>query len=116
MNMGNPKLHMWIITTFPSIVHIYEQFDDFNHFHPIELDCAIHVADSTTASNNLTVVVTYTTRYIDAEIKPMLIYFGLGESVSINNIIDLPIIRKWKLILNVDAKLSLLKHLELILT
>ena len=36
----------------------------------------------------------------------MTVSFGLGESISVNVIIDLPIIKEWKLVLDVDAKMA----------
>ena len=41
MNVGNPKLHQWIITTNPDIVESYIQFDYENHFDPIHLKCTL---------------------------------------------------------------------------
>ena len=103
MNTGNLLLHKWIITKYPKIVHSYEEYCDNNPFQPIALDCAVPVSKSDTTSNKLTAVVRYKTRYTDPEGNNLMIAFGLGESVSVNAIIGLPIFKKWKLILDVDA-------------
>ena len=40
-NAGNLKLHQWIITTNSDIVESYIQFDYYNPFDLIRLNCAL---------------------------------------------------------------------------
>ena len=90
MNTGNFTLHQWIITTYPSIVASYEQFDDASRFQTIGLDCVVPSADASAICNQLTAVVTYNTRYADSASAPVELSFGLGKAIKVNAIIDFP--------------------------
>ena len=78
MNTANPLLRMWIITTYPEIVHRYEHYVDVKPFQPILLDCAIPTSNATLNKNKLTTVVTYYTRYVDCDGNKLKISFGFG--------------------------------------
>ena len=41
MNVGNIKIHQWIITTNPEILESYIQFDEENRFDTIRLNFAL---------------------------------------------------------------------------
>ena len=43
MNVGDLKLHQWIIINNSDIVESYIKFDDENPFEPIHLNCALGV-------------------------------------------------------------------------
>ena len=68
MNVGNLKLHQWIITTNPYIVEIYIQFDDENPVDPICSNCALD-QEKNNSKGTLTSVVTYITHYTGASKK-----------------------------------------------
>ena len=103
MNTGNLRLHQWIITTYPSIVKSYEVYNDDNAFNPLTLDFAVPTESSSATSNQLTSVVTYFTRYKLPNGELATISFGLGQNVLVNAIIGLPLLKKWKMILNLEV-------------
>ena len=41
MNVGNNKIHQWVIATYPEKVSHYIQYDNKNIFDPITLNCEI---------------------------------------------------------------------------
>ena len=90
MNTTNELLHMWIMTTCPEIVAGYERYDDINAFQLIILDCAVPASNIKKEAGKLSSVVTYKTRYTKKDGSMMTLSFGLGESISVNAIIDLP--------------------------
>ena len=76
------------------------------------MDCAVPNAASNLVCNKLTAIVTYKTRYINPEGENMTISFGFGESISVNAIIGLPTIKKWTIVLDIDAGLATSKLLR----
>ena len=112
MNTANYLLNMWIIITYPEIVHSYEHCADVSLLQPIPLDCIIPTADAALDKNRLTAVVTYYTRYVGCDGNTLKFSFGLGESIAVNDIIGLPTIRKWRLALDVDANCASSKFLD----
>ena len=111
MNTANLLLYQWIITTYPSIVLSYEQFDDISAFCPLGLDCAVTSADANKVENKLTAVVTYKTRCTDNYGKHITLSFGLGKAIKVNAIIGLPISKHSKIILDLDTNRVTSKHL-----
>ena len=95
MNTTNLKLHQWIVTTYPTIVASFEQFDNANPFHPIGLNCAVPSANANAITNKLTAVVIYKTWYTDIDNKPVTLSFGLGKAITVNAIIGFPTFKKW---------------------
>ena len=98
MNTVNILPHQWIITTYPSFVAEYTQFDDDNdEFQPIQLQLAINNSDTPTQSNaeRLTATIKYYTPYTSADGQSILLSFGLGADVLVQSIIGLPTLRKW---------------------
>ena len=97
MNTGNLLLHQFIITTHPSIVAEYIQYDDSEPFDPIQLQCAVNELDKITEEHGkLTAIVRYRTPYTYADGKPVLVSFGLGADVAVRSIIGVPTLRSWK--------------------
>ena len=86
MNVGNIKLHQWIITNNPDIVESYIKSDDDNHFDRIRLNCTLDEKNNNLIGT-LTSMVTYITRYKYSNEKPILISFGLRKYVAVNSII-----------------------------
>ena len=78
MKTDSLLLHMWIITTYPSIVECYKQYDDAIPLQSIMLDCAIPASDAEKDTGKLSVVVTYKIRYKKSDGNMMTISFGLG--------------------------------------
>ena len=97
MSTGNLKVHEWIMTTYPSIVAEYIQYNDDTPFEPIQLSCAVQDLDKVQSEHgNLTAIVRYWTRYkIGNTERHMLLSFGLGAGVAVNTIIGLPTLRQW---------------------
>ena len=75
MNVANELLHMWIMTTYPEIVHKYERYDDVVAFQPITLDCAIPISDAKKDKGKLLSIVTYKTRYCKKDGTMMTLSF-----------------------------------------
>ena len=103
MNTGNLKLHQYIITQNPELVHEYIQHDDAEPFEPIKLLCAVESkpdASSTIDTGRLTAVVRYRTPYTTTEGKPVLLSFGLGSDVAVRTIIGLPTLKEWKAVVD----------------
>jgi len=111
MNTANLLLHQWIITTYPSIVLSYEQFDDINASCPLGLDYVVPPAGADKVEKKLTAVVTYKTRYTENYSKPIALSFGLGKAIKVNAIISLPTFKQWKIILDLDTNRATSKHL-----
>ena len=88
MNVGNLRLHKWIITTNPDIVESYIQFDDENPFDPIRFNFAFS-EEKSDLKGGLTSLVTYKTCYKDA-FKNLLLSFILVKDVAFNSIIGKP--------------------------
>ena len=103
MNTGSLLLHMWITTTYPSIVECYKQYDDAVPFQPIMLDCAIPASEAEKDTGKFSAVMTYKTRYKKSDGNMTTISFSLGEAIKVNAILGLPTFRDLKLMLDVDA-------------
>jgi hypothetical protein len=81
MTTGNERLHQYIITNYPKIVHSYEEYNRSNPFSPISLEGVTSNGDNLDfETGKLTAVVTYYTRYKHNG-KAVTISFGLGEGV-----------------------------------
>ena len=102
MNTRNSLLRMWMMTTYPEIAASYKRYDDDKPFQPITLDCAVPSLAAEKDTSKLPVVVTYKTRYTDVKGDMVLLSFGLGEAISVNAILGLPILRSWKMVLGID--------------
>ena len=99
MNTGNLLVHQWIISTFPSIVVEYCQYNDANPFEPLSLKCDIDTDNTETFFNKqynncLTALVTYKTAYTFEDGSPVTLTYGLGKHVAVNAILGLPTLRK----------------------
>lgn len=113
MTTGNKKLHQYIITNFPEIVHSYEEYNGSNPFSPIILEGVTSTGDNSDfETGKLTAIVTYYTRYtVNGE--ALTISFGLGDSIAVNGIIGLPTLREWKMVLDIDEGIAYSKLLNL---
>ncbi len=113
MNTGNLRIHQYLITTFPTCVHSYEEYNDSNPFSPISLEGV--TTDSSSSedfeSGKLTALVRYHTRYSERNGTKKLLSFGLGESVAVNGLIGLPTLRDWKMVIDLDDNLAFSKNL-----
>ena len=92
MNTVNILPHQWIITTYPSFVAEYTQFDDDNdEFQPIQLQLAINNAATPTQSDagRLTEIVKYYTPYTSVDRQSIILSFGLSADVLVRSIIGL---------------------------
>lgn len=113
MTTGNKRLHQYIITNFPEIVHSYEEYNGSNPFSPIVLEGVTSNGDNSDfETGKLTAVVTYYTRYKN-DGKAVTISFGLGDSIAVNGIIGLPTLREWKMVLDIDEGIAYSKLLNL---
>ena len=97
MSTGRLDVHKCIATKFPSIVAEWIEYNDDTPFDPIKLDCAVEDNGSSQSEyGHLTHIVRYFTPYTYSDGSPVFLSFGLGKSVSVNAIIGLTDIRKWK--------------------
>ena len=97
LNICNPNVHKWVITTYPYIVKNYMEFDDKDKFEPLGLNCAVN--DVKYVENNqgkLTAIVIYYTRYTSIDKFLILLSFGLGNEVAVNAIIGKPALKESK--------------------
>ena len=78
MTTGNKKLHQYIITNFPEILHSYEEYNSSNPFGVF----------STGNSSDLQLLSPITQDTLNGEAR--IILFGLGDSIAVNSIIGIP--------------------------
>ena len=81
------------MTTYPDIVASYERYNDNEPFQLITLDCAVPSSATEKDASKLSAVNTYKTRHTDVSGNIMLLFFGLGEAISVNAILVLPTLR-----------------------
>ena len=94
MSTGRLDVHKCIATKFPSIV---AEWIEYTAFDPIKLDCAVEDSGRIQSEyGHLTHIVRYFTPYTHNDGSPVFLSFGLGKSVSVNAIIGLTDIRRWK--------------------
>jgi hypothetical protein len=92
---GNLLFHQWVITTYPELVHSFEQFDDSNPFEAIKLVGALKdPAEFDVASHGqLTAVVRYHLPYLTIpDDSTAVLCIALGADVSVNTILGWPAI------------------------
>jgi hypothetical protein len=105
---GNLLFHQWVITTFPELVHSYEQFDDSNPFEAIKLVGALKdPAEFDVASHGqLTAVVRYHLPYVTIpDDSATVLCIALGADVSVNTILGWPAIADLGLELRLKSEL-----------
>ena len=97
-----------MITTYPDLVHSFEQFDDANPFEPIKLVGAIkNPADfDATAHGQLTAVVRYHLPYtiVPSGESPVLC-IALGADVAVNTILGWPVIEDLEIELRIRKEM-----------
>ena len=114
MNTGNLLVNQWLMTKYPEIVHSYEQFDDSNPFETIMLEGALNVELAKYfEAGKLTDTMTYITRYNHYNGEPVCITFVLGETVSVNSIIEFPTLTSWKMILDLEKNKAFSKTMQI---
>jgi hypothetical protein len=105
---GNLLFHQWVITTYPDLVHSFEQFDDANPFEPIKLVGAItNPADFDAAAHGqLTAVVRYHLPYtiVPSGESPVLC-IALGADVAVNTILGWPVIEDLEIELRIRKEM-----------
>ena len=70
--------------------------DNNRQFEPLQLHCAVEYLSKTEfLHGKLTAIVWYWMRYKQNG-KRIILYFGLGYSVSVNSIVGIPTIKVWK--------------------
>jgi hypothetical protein len=86
--------HQWVISTYPDLVHSFEQFDDANPFEAIKLLGAVQDPASfdEEAHGRLTAMVRYRMPYTDSASHPTVLCIALGADVSVNTILGWPAI------------------------
>ena len=107
LSSGYLPYHLWIMRENPDIVASFERFDDSNPFEPIKLGGAIrHPEDySESMHGQLTAIIRYKTPYVDNDGSPIHISFGLGNDMTVNTILGMPIIKDLGMIPNFRARL-----------
>jgi hypothetical protein len=95
LSSGYLPYHLWIMRENPDLVASFERFDDANPFEPIKLGGAIRHPDDYNESvhGQLTAIVRYKTPYVDHDGNPIRISFGLGQDMTVNTILGMPIIK-----------------------
>jgi hypothetical protein len=106
VSSGNLGFHQWVITTYPELVHSYEQFDDSNPFEPIKLIGAIKdPADYNEDDHGkLTAVVRYHLPYSDPDSNSVALCIALGNDVSVNTILGWAAIEDLGIELRISGK------------
>jgi hypothetical protein len=86
--------HQWVITTYPNLVHPYEQFDDSSPFEAIKIVGVIKYPANFEEETHgkLTAVVRYDLVYTDADSNRTVLCIALGADVSVNMILGWPAI------------------------
>jgi hypothetical protein len=105
LSSGYLSYHLWIMREHPNLVTSFERFDDANPFKPIKLGGAIRHPDDYNESlhGQLTAIIRYKTPYIDTDENPVHISFGLGNDMTVNTILGMPIIKDLGMIPNFCA-------------
>ena len=105
MNVGNLRIHLWVITTHQEIVSHYIQYNDKKPFEPIELN--YEVEDYETMKDTygkLTALVVYLNNYFHTNFtKIFQIEFGLGKEFKVNAIIVIPTLKQRKSSISSDG-------------
>jgi hypothetical protein len=106
LSSGYLPCHLWIMRENPDIVASFERFDDSNPFEPIKLGGAIrHPDDYNEAMHGqLTAVIRYKTPCFDNGGCLIRISFGLGNDMTVNTILGMPLIKDLGMIPNFRAK------------
>jgi hypothetical protein len=99
---GYLPYHLWVMRERPDLVASFEQFDDANPFEPIKLGGAISQPDdyNELEHGTLTAIIRYHTPYADHKGNPIQIAFGLGNGMTVNTILGMPVIKDLGMIPN----------------
>ena len=103
MNTDNLAVHQWLITTQPHMIVEYIQFDDSHSFEPLQLHCTVEdLVKTDFMHGKLTAIVRYWLRYKQNG-KRVILSFGSGDSVAVNSIVCIPIIKAWKSVFDFES-------------
>ena len=87
MNTGNLRVHQWLMTQHPTVVAKYIQYDDANHFQPLQLQCSINdIVQAEIMNGKRTAIVRYWLCY-DQGSKKVVLSFGLGADVTVSSLV-----------------------------
>jgi hypothetical protein len=102
LSSGYLPYHLWVMRERPDLVASFEQFDNANPFEPIKLGGAISQPDDYNESEHgtLTAIIRYHMPYADHKGNPIQIAFGLGNDMTINTILGMPVIKDLGMIPN----------------
>jgi hypothetical protein len=108
---GYLPCHLWIMQENPDIVASFERFDDSNPFEPIKLGGAVRHPDDCNESmhRQFAAVIRCKTPHVDNDGCPIRISFGLGNNMTVNTILGMPIIKDLGMIPNFRPDLSPVK-------
>ena len=98
MNVGNIRIHKWVITTHPEIVSRYSQYNKENPFDIIELNYEVedYKEMKDTYGKLIALFVYNTNDFHKNSTKRVQNEFGLGKEVAFNAIIGIPTLKQWK--------------------
>jgi hypothetical protein len=85
------------------MVSSFERFDDANPFEPIKLGGVIRHPDDYNETVHGQLTASYKTPYVDSDGNPIHISFGLGNDMTVNTILGMPIIKDLGMIPNFRA-------------
>jgi hypothetical protein len=95
LSSGYLPYHLWIMRKHPNLVASLEHFDNANPFEPIKLGGTICHPDKYQESlhGQLTAIICYKMPYSDLKGSPIHISFGLGNNMTVNTILGMPVIK-----------------------
>jgi hypothetical protein len=96
------------VTTYPEIVHSYEEFDDSQPFEAIRLVGAISdpAEFDEDTHGKLTAIVRYHMPYTDRDSSPTALCIALGSDVAVNTILGFPTITDFEIELRLRSPRS----------
>jgi hypothetical protein len=98
LSSGYPSYHLWVMRERPDLVASFEQFNDAN---PFEGGAIQHPDDYKESQHGkLTAIIRYNTPYAGHDGNPIQISFGLGNDMTVNTILGMPVIKDLGMIPN----------------
>ena len=97
LNTGSLAYYLHINLVSPNLVHSYESFDGPQPFDPIRLTGAIcnPMDDDASYLGVFSAIILYNTPFVEKVTSmTILISFALGISMSVNDIVRIPLIRQ----------------------
>ena len=116
LNSGLYSFHRDLAQRYPSIVHLFEHFDDLNNpFEPARLSGAVRDVETFHPSDFhglLRAVITYTMPYTFSDGSPVLLKIALGDDVSVNTIVGWPFCSAVSGLIDCHSNTFLARNLE----